>query len=233
MSGVWMASYVVLWAAVAVLLVMVLALVRQIGVLHERLDAGAAEASGSSAPANEPAAAEGPALGSAAPMPGRIGYDRAPMTLVAFTSSTCELSQVLVPALRVVDKQYADVRVLELPLGPRTLGAFEAFNVSHTPYVVAVGQDGRVRARGRARNLHQLEAFVARALALATRGAAPRPEPVPEPEPTAPPRDEPVVVIESVEEAPAEAPAAEAPAAEAPAAEAPVEAAAEPERAPV
>lgn len=198
MSGVWVASYVVLWAAVAVLLVMVLALVRQIGVLHERLDAGgvgagvepAAAAAEAAAEAPAAAGAEGPPLGSSAPMPGRIGYERAPMTLVAFTSSTCELSQVLVPALRVVDKQYADVRVLELPLGPRTLGAFEAFNVSHTPYVVAVGQDGRVRARGRARNLHQLEAFVARALTLATRGAAPA---RPESEPVV----EPVVVLDA------------------------------------
>ncbi|MDQ1438816.1 MAG: hypothetical protein QOK43_2445, partial [Acidimicrobiaceae bacterium] len=178
----WVVSYVMLWAAVAVLLVLVLALVRQIGVLHARLDevdvveeaevVGQTEVAGgggakSASSASASSVKEGPPLGAAAPMPGRLGYQRSPLTLVAFTSPTCELSQVLAPALRVVDKQYDDVRVLELALGPRTMGAFEAFNVSHTPFVVAVGQDGRVRGRGRARNLPQLEDFVARALAVA------------------------------------------------------------------
>lgn len=197
-GGVWMASYVLLWGAVAVLLVTVLALVRQIGVLHERLDGAEAGAEVAAAePAVPVGGAEGPALGSAAPMPGRIGYDRAPLTVVAFTSSTCELSQVLVPALRVVDKQYDEVRVLELPLGPRTIGVFEAFNVSATPYVVAVGQDGRVRARGRARNLHQLEAFVGRALELVTRSDRKKQAEADAAEP------ETVVVVETADAAPA------------------------------
>lgn len=190
-----MASYVVLWCAVGVLLVVVLALVRQIGVLHTRLDdvRGAGDAGDASAgdgravvaaaggmagadavpaaPGGAGAAADGPPLGTRAPMAGRLGYERAPITLVAFTAESCELSQLLAPSLRVVDKQYDDVRVVELPLGPRTIAAFEAFNVSHTPFVVAVGQDGRVRGRGRARNLQQLEMFVERALAVAAKAA--------------------------------------------------------------
>lgn len=185
-GGVWLASYMVLWGAVGVLLLVVLALVRQVGVLHTRLDevgsgagAGAgdpgdAEAGGggdATAVAGAGAGAGGPPLGSKAPMPGRVGYERSPLTLVAFTSASCELSQVLAPALRVVDRQYDEVRVVELPLGSRTIAAFEAFNVSHTPFVVAVGQDGRVRGRGRARNLQQLEMFVERALAVAAKAA--------------------------------------------------------------
>ena len=210
MSGGWMASYVVLWAAVAMLLVMVLALVRQIGVLHGRLD----DAGSGTSVRDSAAAAEGPPLGAAAPLGAKIGYDRAPVTLVAFTSASCELSQVLAPALRVVDKQYDNVRVVELVLGPRTIAAFEAFNVLHTPFVVAVGQDGRVRGRGRARNLPQLEAFVDRAVAVAAKAAG---VPVPpaqsrpaasaapadvvvltsrQPEPVAP--VEPVAAVESV-----------------------------------
>jgi hypothetical protein len=181
-GGVWTMSYVVLWAAVGVLLVMVLALLRQIGLLHARLDevgAGGRSASGlatggSGSVEDLDGADEGPELGADAPMPGRLGYGRAPMTLVAFTAAGCELSAMLAPALRRVDHQYGDaVRVLELSLGPRTIAAFEAFNVEATPFVVAVDRDGRVRARGRARSLAQLEDLVASAgaAALAARSA--------------------------------------------------------------
>jgi hypothetical protein len=191
-GGVWMASYVVLWAAVGVLLLVVLALLRQIGVLHARLDDVAAASSAVDTvglPADE-----GPPLGEPAPMPGRLGYARAPMTLLAFTASGCELSATLSPLLRVVDAQYGDaVRVVELGLGPRTTGAFESFNVAATPFVVCVDRDGVVRASGRARSLGQLEDLVASAgaAALAARTRAPAPPPVavviaeaePDPEP--------------------------------------------------
>jgi hypothetical protein len=179
-GGVWVASFVVLWAAVGVLLLMVLALVRQVGVLHARLDEvsdrvderlaldGGLDGSGAGA------GAEGPLLGEPAPLPGRIAYGRAPMTLVAFTSPTCELSQALAPALRAIDRQYAELRVLDLPLGPRTMSAFEAFKVSATPFVVAVDREGCVRGRGRARNLAQLDELVVRAAGDARAAAAER-----------------------------------------------------------
>jgi hypothetical protein len=171
-GGVWLASYVALWAAVFVLLLVVLALLRQIGVLHTRLDDVAGDvASLSSAAAGGAVglpADEGPPVGEPAPMPGRLGYARAPMTLVAFTAAGCELSATLSPLLRVVDAQYGDaVRVVELGLGPRTTGAFESFNVAATPFVVCVDRDGIVRASGRARSLGQLEDLVAAAGAAA------------------------------------------------------------------
>jgi len=168
-GGVWTASYVLLWLAVAVLLVMVLALLRQVGVLHARLDE--VSAAGVAEPVDE-----GPELGADAPLPGKLGYGRAPMTVVAFVADGCELSTALAPSLRVVDRQYGDaLRVVELRLGARTLAAFEAFNVQATPFVVCVDRDGVVRARGRTRSLDQLEGLVASAgaAALAARGARP------------------------------------------------------------
>lgn len=165
MTGVWIVSYVVLWVAVAVLLVMVFALLRHVGVLHGRLDALAAVVP-------EADVEEGPELGSTAPLQGRLGYGRAPMTLVAFVAEGCELSAAVVPALRVVDKQYGDaVRVVELSLGSRTIGAFEAFKVEATPFVVAVDREGVVRAKGRSRSLAQLEDLVASAGAAALAAA--------------------------------------------------------------
>jgi hypothetical protein len=173
MSGaVWLVSYMMLWAAVAVLLVMVLALLRQIGVLHTRLDAVAAGVGGPGAASVD--VEEGPAVGADAPMAGRLGFDRAPMTVLAFVAGGCELSAALAPALRVVDKQYGEaVRVVELELAARTMSAFEAFNVQATPFVVCVDRDGVVRSRGRARSLGQLEDLVASAgaAALAARKA--------------------------------------------------------------
>ena len=179
MSGaVWTASFVVLWGAVLVLLVTVLALLRQVGVLHARVDEALTAASVAAAAADgagaggAAAAEEGPGLGAAAPLAGRLGYAKAPMTVVAFVAEGCELSQMLLPALRRVDKQYGDaVRVVELTLGSRTIAAFEEFRVQATPFVVCVGRDGVVRATGRARSLPQLEELVASAGAAALAAA--------------------------------------------------------------
>ena len=76
-GSVWVASYVVLWLAVLVLGVAVVALLRQLGVLHARL-----------APMGTHFAGEGPDLDSHAPAVG-LAYDRAALTVLAFTSPTC------------------------------------------------------------------------------------------------------------------------------------------------
>ena len=152
-GGVWIASYVVLWLAVLVLGVVVLALMRQVGVLHARLQPMGAHFAG-----------EGPELGAAAPAAGPFAYD-APLTLVAFTAPTCEICAELRPALATLDRQYDDVRVVEVESGASTRSTFRAFNVSNTPYFVAVDRDGIVRGRGVANSLEQLEELVEEALA--------------------------------------------------------------------
>lgn len=153
MSGVWVASYVVLWVAVIVLGLLVLALLRQVGVLHARLQ-----------PMGVHFAGEGPPLDEPAPAPGPLGYD-APLTLVAFTSATCEVCAELRPSMATLERQYRDVRLVEVESGPTTLSTFRAFNVSNTPYFVAVNGAGIVKGRGVANSLEQLEELVEEALA--------------------------------------------------------------------
>ena len=151
----WIVSYVALWIAVVVLSLAVAALLRQIGVLHTRLR-----------PMGVHFAGEGPERLKPAPMPERFGYALRGMTLVAFTSPTCTICAELVPALRVLERQYGgDVGLDVVEHGPATLDVFRAFNVSSTPYLVAVDQRGVVQGRGVANSLEQAEVLVDEALA--------------------------------------------------------------------
>jgi methylamine dehydrogenase accessory protein MauD len=152
-GGVWIVSYVLLWVAVAVLGFAVLALLRQVGVLHARLQ-----------PLGVHFAGEGPELNRPAPAAGPFPYD-APLTLVAFTSPTCEVCAELRPSMQTLERQYRDVHLVEIESGPATHSTFRAFNVSNTPYFVAVDGDGVVRGRGVANSLEQLEELVEEALA--------------------------------------------------------------------
>lgn len=153
MSGsVWIASYVLLWLAVLGLSLAVVALLRQIGVLHARLHPMGVHFGG-----------EGPELGSvAAPVAG-LAYADAPLTLLAFTSPTCEVCKVLRPSLDAITRSYRDVQVRILDLDDATQPTFSAFNVRSTPYVVAVDADGTVKGRGVANSLEQVEELMAEA----------------------------------------------------------------------
>ena len=156
MSGsVWIASYVLLWLAVLALSLAIVALLRQIGVLHARLHPMGVHFGG-----------EGPELGSiAAPVTG-LAYADAPLTLLAFTSPTCEVCKVLRPSLDAIKRSYRDVQVRILDLDDATRPTFTAFNVRSTPYVVAVGGDGTVKGRGVANSLEQVEELMQEAAAL-------------------------------------------------------------------
>jgi thiol-disulfide isomerase/thioredoxin len=144
-GSVWVASYVVLWLAVLVLTVAVIALLRQIGVLHARLHPLGAHFGG-----------EGPALESAAPPVDGVDYGRASITLLAFTSASCAVCKVLTPSFDALRRDYRDVTVVEVDLEGRR-SVFDSFQVRSTPYVVAVGQDGIVRGRGVVNSLEQIE----------------------------------------------------------------------------
>ena len=153
-GGVWIASYVLLWVAVLGLVAAVIALLRQIGVLHARLH-----------PLGVHFAGEGPDLDVPAPGVPAVDYRDRPLTVVAFTSPTCEVCATLRPSLRALERGYRDLAVLVLDLDDRTRPTFAAFNVRSTPYVVAVDDDGVVRGRGVANSLEQVEELVAEALA--------------------------------------------------------------------
>lgn len=152
-GGVWIASYVLLWAAVLVLSAAVVALLRQIGVLHARVR-----------PMGTHFGGEGPPLDEPAPTVPGVGFDDSPLTLVAFTAPDCEICAELKPGLRALDSQYGDVRVREVEHGGATVGVFRSFAVMSTPYVVAVDRQGIVRGRGIANTLEQVEVLVEEAL---------------------------------------------------------------------
>jgi thiol-disulfide isomerase/thioredoxin len=154
MSGsLWITSYVLLWVAVLGLSFAVVALLRQVGVLHARLH-----------PLGVHFAGEGPELSSVAARVDGLDYQAAAVTLLAFTSPTCEVCEGLRPSLAAVQREYHDVQLRVLDLDDRTRPSFDAFNVRSTPYVVAVDRTGSVRGRGVANSLEQVEELLAEAL---------------------------------------------------------------------
>lgn len=148
-GGAWIISYVLLWVAVLVLGLAVVVLLRQIGVLHTRLR-----------PLGVHFAGEGPQTDAPAPAAQAFDFAAADLTLVVFTSPTCEICRTLVPALGAIRRDYADTAVEIVEHGPDTLGVFRAYEVASTPYVVAVDRGGVVRGGGVANSLEQIEVLV-------------------------------------------------------------------------
>ena len=144
-------SYVLLWLTVLALTFAVVALLRHVGVLHARLHPMGAHFAG-----------EGPELDAPAPQAGLWDYSN-PLTLVVFTSPGCELCAQLRPSLRAIERQYSDVAVNEIKYGEATAPTFRVFNISNTPYAVAVDASRIVRGSGVVNTLDQLEELLAEA----------------------------------------------------------------------
>ncbi len=161
MSGsVWIASYVMLWLAVLVLGVVVVALLRQIGVLHLRV-----------APMGVHFAGEGPELDQPAPVIDLgLDYGEATVTVLAFTSPTCEICASLKPDLKRLERHYDDLRLRFVDHDDQPV-IFADFGVRSTPYLVAVDGTGVVRARGVANTIDQVEEMLAEVLAVDHVGA--------------------------------------------------------------
>ena len=153
-GGTWVASYVVLWITVLVLAAVVVALLRQIGVLHARLR-----------PIGVHHGNEGPEPGTIAPPLAGVDYSVLPLTLVVFTSPGCLVCKELVPSLRTLDRSYRELQLAEVSLSDATNPVFTAFNVRSTPYVVTVDAASEVRGRGVANTLEQVEVLIEEALA--------------------------------------------------------------------
>jgi thiol-disulfide isomerase/thioredoxin len=151
-NGGWLASYVALWVLVLVLSVAVIALLREIGVLHTRI-----------APMGTHFAGEGPELSGDAPDVG-LDWSASALTAVVFTSPTCVICKELVPSIAALRRQYREVRLQTVDLDDSTQPVFDAFRVRSTPYVVTVGRDGIVRGRGVANTLEQMEELVRESL---------------------------------------------------------------------
>jgi Thioredoxin len=150
-SGVWLASYVMLWILVALLAFAVVVLLRQIGVLHARL-----------APMGTHFGGEGLDVGVVAPNLG-FDYGRAVLTLIAFTSPSCQICAALKPSLVALRRQYPEL-VLELVDAAESPTTFDAFKVRSTPYVMTIDRAGVVVGRGVANTLEQIEQLVGESL---------------------------------------------------------------------
>ena len=164
-EALWI-SNLVLWALLVALALVVAALARQLGVLHERL-----------APMGALATARGPAVGEPAPallapdltggaVP--IGGPAAAPTLLFFLSPTCPVCETLLPTLqRVAADETPRVRLLLASDGdPAEHRAFAdrhgldpaayllsaelglRFQVAKLPYAVWIDEAGVVRAKG-------------------------------------------------------------------------------------
>ena len=194
MTQALIVSNVVLWVAVVLLACVVLALVRQIGVLYERV-----------APAGALMIGRGPAVGEAAP-PVRVeelsGAARdvggpspdGRSTLLFFLSPTCPVCKTLLPALRSAAREERSwLAVVLASDGPRdehlepfpyvlspALGI--TYQIGKLPYAVLLDEAGIVRAKGLVNTREHLESlFEAKERGLASiqdflRGAGERME---------------------------------------------------------
>jgi hypothetical protein len=157
LSGWWAAAFVVQWILLAVLSVVVIALARQIGVLHLRpAPMGALEVDD-----------EGPPIGHAPPArtarapdgtPTLIGGP-GPLRLVAFTSPTCPICEQVVPSIPAAA---AAARLVPQVVSDPDLET--AYAVPGVPFLVVLDGSGIVRSKGTVNSLEQIEGLIDTAL---------------------------------------------------------------------
>ena len=182
-------SNIVLWIVVIALLIVVLALTRQLGVLHERI-----------APVGALMLGKGLTIGEQAPMVDvvdlegramRIGAARTDKrsALVLFVSPTCPICKTLLPVVRSSGKDERDwlqivlasdgeaaahrefVEAQGLAAVPYVVSATLGitYQVSRLPFAVLIDSGGIVRARGLVNSREQLESlFEAQRLGVAS-----------------------------------------------------------------
>tara|TARA_B100000029_G_C17297051_1_gene859189 strand:+ start:73 stop:720 length:648 start_codon:yes stop_codon:yes gene_type:complete len=181
MTDPLLVSNVVLWFLVVVLAVVVLALARQVGILHERV-----------APAGALQPTEGPKVGELTEaltlqdLSGNsmtVGGPDADglVTLVLFVSPTCPVCRSLVPTAKsLANSERKRIRLVfasdgdkpeqheayadDLSLGAypytlsQTLGV--TYHVSKLPFAVLIGADGTLQSKGLVNSREHLESLV-------------------------------------------------------------------------
>ena len=187
MNDALIVSNLLLWLAVMALLVVVIALSRQIGILHERISPMGAlmmdngPKVGTAAPAFELAALGGGSV--------QLGGAAARSTLLFFVSPTCPVCKKLLPIVKSLRKAEGDA--LELVFASdgelaeheafrrrADLGAYPyvlsaelgmSYHVSKLPYAVLIDASGRIRAKGLVNSRDQLDSlFAAQELGVAS-----------------------------------------------------------------
>lgn len=171
-------SQILLWVAVVVLAVLVAALARQVGILHERIaPAGALSLHQQVKPGDTPTALE---LATVDGGSVRIGGPRADRSqLIFWASPDCSVCKTLLPVLRssaTAERSWLDVvlagdgsaaayramaaehDLAGLPLVlSEALG--RAYGVSKLPYAVLLDESGRVAALGLVNSREHLESL--------------------------------------------------------------------------
>ena len=180
-------SNAVLWVVVLCLVLLVLALSRQIGILHERI-----------APMGALTMDKGPGVGEAAPqfeladMLGRmqqVGHPSDRSQLLFFLSPTCPVCKKLLPILKSIastEKKWLDVILASDGEMPEHLAFYRqagleafpyllstqlgmSFQISKLPYAVLLDERGVIRAKGLINSREQLESlFTAKELGVAS-----------------------------------------------------------------
>jgi methylamine dehydrogenase accessory protein MauD len=183
-DAMWI-SQVVLWSIVAVLVLAVLALARQVGILYERI-----------APIGALITDSGPKIGDVSPIfhltdlmnsPLSIGGPAEISTLVFFLSPTCPVCKKLLPILRHIQTVERDwLRVVLASDGefPEHMAFYQkaqltefqyalsselgmAYRVSRLPYGVLIDEQGRIRSKGLVNSREQIESlFTAKELGV-------------------------------------------------------------------
>ena len=181
MEGTMLISYLILWALVIFLSLLVFALARQVGVLHERV-----APAGALMPTNGPKVGEMTDVMSVSDLQGDAvaigGADSAGLaTLILFISPTCPVCKSLVPVARSlvsyegrrmrlvfasdgdkIDQHVAygsDLDLKDYPyLVSQALGL--AYAVSKLPFAVLIGSDGTLQSKGLVNSREHLESLV-------------------------------------------------------------------------
>jgi methylamine dehydrogenase accessory protein MauD len=180
-------SNATLWVVVIVLAVVLLAVVRQLGVLHERI-----------APAGALMLAKGLKVGESAPTiaahdleggPITLGGARKRATLLMFVSPSCPVCKALLPVLKsslAAERDWLDIVLASDGedatqrefVRTQRLGGFRyvvsaplglAYQVSRLPFAALIDGDGVLRARGIVNSREHLESlFEAKRLGFAS-----------------------------------------------------------------
>ena len=181
MTEAMVVSNVILWAVVIVLALVVLALARQVGVLHERV-----APAGALMPTNGPKVGELTEAMSIADISGKTVSIGGPAanglhTLVMFISPTCPVCKSLVPTAKSlagterhrlqlvfasdgdkIEQHQAYAKDLDLDKYPYVLSEKlgMSFEVSKLPFAVLIGSDGTLQSKGLVNTREHLESLI-------------------------------------------------------------------------
>lgn len=179
MSGVFLAAFALQWLAILVLAVMMVALLRQVGLLHERLGpVGALTLPGGPQVGDVAPRFDLPSLNGGTVQVGGVDADGR-STLIFFLSPTCPVCKSMLPVLLSMAKESGGAIRLVLAsdgdedkqrhmIGQERLDAYPfvlstdlgiAHGVGKLPYAVLLDAEGKIAAKGLINNREHVESL--------------------------------------------------------------------------